>query len=333
MVSNTSNTTTDKSRQVTVIGDAAVDAIIQLPKSQEQTTSFNIIQPILSPGGTAGNTSLSLARLGYDVTMFFAIGSDSYGKYLLRALEDANVSTEHVHVSQDHFTLHVNVIIDHLGERHFAGNPYGNWASVHYPPDKVSHEAIAKSSWLHTTGNSFDRGTTPQSTIRSMTIAKQHKIPISLDLNLRSPNNQLSQRYRQAISKAIDLADYVLGSADDEIALYTQIDDHKSAALALSAGKRTVISRLGKHGCLVVTPAGDITAIPAYKVNVVDTLGAGDTYNAGFISAHLEGATTLEAARTGNAIAALCVSNEGVTENITIDSLHTLMHSQARVSK
>ena len=254
MASNTYNPTRSKLSQVTVIGDAGVDAIIQLPKSQEQATSFNIIQPTLSPGGTAGNTSLSLARLGHDVTMFFAIGSDSYGTYLLSALEDANVRTEHVYVSPEHFTLHVNVIIDHLGERHFAGNPYGNWASVHYPPDKVSHEAIAKSSWLHTTGNSFDRGTTPQSTIRSMTIAKQHKIPISLDLNLRSPNNQLPKQYKHAISEAIELADYVLGSADDEIALYTQIDDQTKAALTLSAKKRTVISRLGSNGCLVATP-------------------------------------------------------------------------------
>ena len=73
MASNTYNPTRPKLSQVTVIGDAGVDAIIQLPKSQDQATSFNIIRPILSPGGTAGNTSLSLARLGHDVTMFFAI--------------------------------------------------------------------------------------------------------------------------------------------------------------------------------------------------------------------------------------------------------------------
>ena len=311
MASNTYNPTRSKLSQVTVIGDAGVDAIIQLPKSQEQATSFNIIQPTLSPGGTAGNTSLSLARLGHDVTMFFAIGSDSYGKYLLSALEDANVNTEHVYVSPEYFTLHVNVIIDHLGERHFAGNPYGNWASVHYPPDKVSPEAIAKSSWLHTSGNSFDRGTTPQSTMRSMTIAKQHKIPISLDLNLRSPNNQLHNQYKHAISEAIELADYVLGSADDEIALYIGIDDR----------------RLGSNGCLVATPSGEITKIPSYKVKVVDTLGAGDTFNAGFISAKLDGASAMVAAKRGNAIAALCVASEGVTENITIESMQALMNS------
>ena len=326
MASNTYNPTRPKLSQVTVIGDAGVDAIIQLPKSQKDETSFNIIQPTLSPGGTAGNTSLSLARLGHVVKMFFAIGSDSYGKYLLSALEDTNVNTEHVHVSADHFTLHVNVIIDHLGERHFAGNPYENWASVNYPPDKVSHEAITKSSWLHTTGNSFDRGTTPLSTIRSMTIAKQHNIPISLDLNLRSPDNQLPNQYKQAISEAIELADYVLGSADDEIALYIGIDDRSKAAVALSAGKRTVISRLGSNGCLVTAPSGEITQIPSYQVKVVDTLGAGDTYNAGFISAKLDGASTIEAARRGNAIAALCVASEGVTENITIESMQALMN-------
>ncbi|HCU80825.1 MAG TPA: hypothetical protein DGN60_06640, partial [Chloroflexi bacterium] len=80
---------------------------------------------------------------------------------------------------------------------------------------------------------------TPLSTIRSMIIAKQHNIPISLDLNLRSPDNQLPNQYKQAISEAIELADYVLGSADDEIAVYTDIDEPSQAALALSAGTRT----------------------------------------------------------------------------------------------
>ncbi len=312
-------------KKVTVIGDAAVDMLIQLPKSQQDTTSFNEIRPTLSPGGTAGNTSVTLARLGIDVDMLFAIGSDSYGKYLRRALDQELVNTKHVYVSPDHFTLHVNVIIDHLGERHFAGNPYGEPASVYYPPEKVPIDSIAQSSWLHASGSRFDYGTTPLAILKSMKIAKEHNIPVSLDLNLRNSNNRLSKQYRQAIAKAIDLADYVLGSANDEISLYTQIEDKHTAALALSSGKRTVISRLGENGCLVVTPTGDITLIPAYKVPVVDTLGAGDTYNAGFISAQLDGASTIEAARTGNAIAALCVSNEGVTQNITRETLDALL--------
>jgi len=176
---------------------------------------------------------VSLARLGHNVALLFAIGSDSYGKYLINALDKEMLSTKHVHISPDHFTIHVNVIIDHLGERHFAGNPYADWTSVHYPPKKVPVNSIVKSSWLHASGTRFHFDTTPEATLISMTIAKQHNIPISLDLNLRNPNNQLSQRYRQDISKAIHLADFVLGSADDEIALYTQINGHKSAALAL----------------------------------------------------------------------------------------------------
>ena len=85
----------------------------------------------------------------------------------------------------------------------------------------------------------------------------------------------------------------------------------------MSDGKRTVIARSGDHGCAVITSSGATHHVPAFKVDVVNTLGAGDICNAGFITARLDGRSIVEAARWGNAVAA--------PKNIR-EFLHTTCH-------
>jgi len=113
----------------------------------------------------------------------------------------------------------------------------------------------------------------------------------------------------------------------DEFTLLTGEDDPIEAARCLAAGKRTVIARFGSEGAVVVKPSGEETAVPAFKTKVVDTLGAGDVYNAGFIAAILEGRPVVEAARWGNALAAISVGHEGATRHLNREGLKTLLAS------
>jgi sugar/nucleoside kinase (ribokinase family) len=78
----------------------------------------------------------------------------------------------------------------------------------------------------------------------------------------------------------------------------------------LSAGKRTVIARQGAKGALVVSP-DDVFSSPAFEVEVVDTVGAGDAFNGGFIAACLAEKDLREAVRWGNAAAALKIEKRG----------------------
>lgn len=313
--------------KVIIIGDVAVDTMIPLPKSDLGIETIRDIRPRLSIGGTIGNTAVALARLDVDVAMVSAIGEDGYGDFLKRALVEAGIEIRHLHVVPDRFTLNVMVIIDPSGERYFAVHPADGSASLYYPPHRLDLPIIAQADWLHTCGSGFEYGSTREAVIRAMKYANQAGIPVSLDLNLRPQTDSLSEAYQDTLQQAIELSDYILGSAHDEIVFYTGIDDAVEAARALADGKRTVIARFGSQGCLVVTPSGDRFQAPAFKVRVVDTLGAGDVFDAGFIVAKLEGRSLLEAVRCGNALAALSVSYEGATQHLTREALERLLLS------
>jgi len=88
------------------------------------------------------------------------------------------------------------------------------------------------------------------------------------------------------------------------------VDTAKAAAQHLCAGKRIIVARQGDKGALLVTPQ-ETFQVPAYKTQVVDTLGAGDAFNGGFIAACLAKVDIREAARWGNAVAALKIAQAG----------------------
>ena len=308
-----------------VIGDAAVDTRIQLPDKDVGVGTLKDIRPDLSPGGTVGNTAVALARIGVKVGLVFAVGADGYGDYLKQALSTAGVDIHHVQVVPGRFTLNVIVIIDQSGERYFAVHPADGAASLYYPPAALDLDSLRAAGWLHVSGSGFEHGTTRHTVLKAMAWAKESGVPVSLDLNLRPQTDSLSPDYQETVDRALHYADYVLGSATDEFTLYTGLADGIEAARLVAAGQRTVVARLGHEGCLVITPAGTTEHIPAFTVPVVDTLGAGDVFNAGFIAAGLAGQSVLAAARWGNALAALSVAAAGAAQHLTPEGFAAML--------
>jgi len=126
------------------------------------------------------------------------------------------------------------------------------------------------------------------------------------------------------LDRVLRRADWVTCNAR-EAALITGRDDPPAAARALAGtsregpvlgdsreGRGGVLVRTGPAGCLVV-PAGaaDPVHVPGFRVDVLDTNGAGDTHTGTFIAALARGADALDAARTANAAAALSVTRRG----------------------
>ena len=116
---------------------------------------------------------------------------------------------------------------------------------------------------------------------------------------------------RTVVARAIALADVVMGSGADELMPTTGAKTAEKAAQMLANGARTVIAREGVGGTLAVTPQGEVIRAAAYPVPVVDTLGAGDAFDAGFIAARVAGLDLADALRWGNAAAALIVAQMG----------------------
>ena len=157
-----------------------------------------------------------------------------------------------------------------------------------------------------------------------MALARTAGVTVSLDLNLRIELWGLEEKVRATFREAVSLADIVLGNAWEEIVPLTEATNIENASRQLCEGKRVVVARQGAQGALVTTPTERYT-VPAFPAQVLDTLGAGDAFNGGFIAAALTTCDIYEAARWGNGVAALKISRPGARGLPTLAELQALL--------
>ena len=140
--------------------------------------------------------------------------------------------------------------------------------------------------------------------------AYESGIPTSFDLNLRVDNGALDPEYEKAVREIIKYTTYLLGSGTDEFIWLGEEKDWRKNALKFVSDTRTVIVRNGKDGSYGFSINEEEKAA-AFNVKVEDTVGAGDVYNAGFISARLNGQSLKESLILGNAVSGYTVSRKG----------------------
>ena len=121
--------------------------------------------------------------------------------------------------------------------------------------------------------------------------------------------------------------DYFIPSEAEAKELAGTGDMSQAARAFVRDGARNVVIKLGARGVLCLDESGRETTVPAFKVpQVVDTTGAGDCWAAGFLAGLLEGRPLPDAARLGNAVAALSVQAAGATTGIrSMDQVTSLM--------
>jgi hypothetical protein len=120
---------------------------------------------------------------------------------------------------------------------------------------------------------------------------------------------------REPLEAMLPYCDYVIPSYDDLQAIYPGATAEDLASRLLALGARTAVLKMGRDGCLVAQGA-DRIRVPALPAKVVDTTGAGDCWDAGFIAALASGESLLTAARIGNACAAFCIEAVGGTTGV-----------------
>jgi sugar/nucleoside kinase (ribokinase family) len=104
--------------------------------------------------------------------------------------------------------------------------------------------------------------------------------------------------------------DYVLPSLEDMNAIFPGASAEQVAAKLLGLGVGTVVLKMGRAGCMIAR-GSERTIVPAFPTAVVDTTGAGDCWNAGFMAGLANGRSILESARLGNACASYCIQAVG----------------------
>ncbi|MEI6520542.1 MAG: carbohydrate kinase family protein [bacterium] len=291
--------------RVNCIGILVVDALsgplerYPEPHSVSQVNTKSIRFAI---GGGAANTGGALAKMGIETGVFSKVGDDANGVFILRELEQCGVDTRGIKIKSDVNTPFTFVGIHPGGERTFIHTPGTNMT---FNPADVDRETILAADYLLYQDCWVLPGFDGEPGAKLLAEAKNRGIITFLDECWGLGPN------KSTFEQMLPFCDYVMPSFDDMLAIYPGFSADEVATRLLNKGAKTVILKLGAKGCLVCYDSERIP-VPAYPANVVDTTGAGDCWNAGFIAALAHGEKDLlAAAKFGSACASFCIGSVG----------------------
>ncbi|MBQ6478670.1 MAG: sugar kinase [Erysipelotrichaceae bacterium] len=316
----------DRQAKAIVVGDACVDVHLRL-EDLLNDASGRAVPYHLSLGGTIGGTAAALAKLGVDTAFLGTIGKDYGGGYISEEMRSLGIDTSLLIVKEELNTINVFAFIDSEGERHLWGFPRNEQAYCDLDLERVDLNKIKEASWLHSSGMTLLSGGTIVDSLPVLyKLAYEAGVETSLDLNTRvSDIRQLDPKAADAIRKILPYVRYLTGSAKDEFVSLHPAEDWRESVRYFANQDRTVIARNGREGYIVIDK-GQEKEFPSYEVEAVDTTGAGDSFNAGFIAARLEGKDIFEACAYANAVAGYKISGH---DNLNREKIAAFMADTA----
>lgn len=305
--------TTPTAFDVAVFGEAMMLLVADQPGPLEDCTGF-----LKRTAGAETNFAIGLARLGFQVGWASRLGTDSMGRYLLRSMQAEGIDCGHVvcDASQKtgfQFKGRVTDGSDPPVEYHRKGS-----AASQMTPADIDEAWLRSARHLHATGVfPAISATTLPTAIRSMEIARDAGRTISFDTNLRPTLWPSRAAMVEAINGLAARADWVLPGIEEGEILTGETAPERVAAFYRAQGARLVVVKLGADGAYYDSDVAGTGRVPGVRVDkVVDTVGAGDGFAAGVVSALLEGLGVPEAVRRGAWIGARCVQVIGDTEGL-----------------
>ncbi len=260
-----------------------------------------------SLGGNGASTSYTLGKLGVRVRLLGVAGGDEPGNYALAGLSDAGVDTALVTRSSLPTSASI-VLVRSDGARCFLHQPGASLEAFPEPLD-FSSSVTEGASYYHL-GSPFALPAQRPYLAETLRRARAAGLATSLDAQWDSRGE-----WMKTLAPALPFVD-VLFLNQDEARMLVGTEDPRAAASALrAAGAGTVVVKLGPCGCAVVGDGIDFHE-PAYDVPVVDTTGAGDCFNGGFLCALARGGGLREAARLANAAGALSIRKPGAVAGL-----------------
>lgn len=285
---------------VTVIGEAMLEL------SRGSGDSWN-----LRYGGDVINTAIHLARSGDRVRLASALGADPMSAELCAAWETEGVDTSLVLRAADRLPGLYAIETDATGERsfHYWRGEAAARRMFDLPGSAEMVAQVAQSDLLYfsliTLAILPDAGR--QALLDLCAAVQANGGKVAFDGNYRARLWSDAATACHWRDRAIAVSDMGLPTLADEVEMGAA-DDAQDAAARWGAGEgREVVVKLGGDGCLV---DGTIVPIPQ-RVPVIDSSGAGDAFNGGYLHARLAGATPLDAALAGHRLAGWNIGRRG----------------------
>lgn len=261
-------------------------------------------------GGTESNVAIGVTRLGGVSAWAGRLGADAVGDLILRELRAESVAT---FAARDDSVATALMLKErpHPGTSRVTYYRRG-FAGSRLQSSDIRVDAIASARILHVTGISAGLGDGPLSAIHSAIDAAQATgTRVSFDVNHRSALWSDESAARAAYRELASRADIVFAGDDEAELLTGESTPERQLDAILALGADTAVIKLGDRGATVATSAGERLAQDAWRVDVIDTVGAGDAFVAGWLTETARGATTDQCLETAIRCGAVACTGDG----------------------
>ncbi len=235
-------------------------------------------------GGSAANVVVALSRLGFPCVFLGRVGEDAEGDFLLETLEKVDKGDI---IKCGKSGLCITLLLGDSRDRSLIICPNTN-DEMEYkdlPIQKIKEEA----RWVHFTSFHGDKPFEAQCRLIEQL---PPRVKTSLD-----PGIFYARRGLDSLKPLLHRASYVFPE-ENEVELLTGLSWREGCRKLLEMGPEAVLCTLGEEGVFCLHASGEFI-IPAPKVSVVDTTGAGDVFAAGFIAARLKGCSLEDSVKSG----------------------------------
>lgn len=291
------------------IGETMVAFIPQEPGALRYVQQFG-----KKIAGAESNVAIAAAKLGHASGWISKLGQDEFGEFVLRELRGEGVDTSCVVRTSEHPTGIMFKQFNAGGES--SVTYYRNdSAASNLSYDDIDEAYIRQARIVHISGITPVLSESCASAVeRAISLARSAGVKVSFDPNIRLKLRS-AQQYREALLPILPQCDIILLGQDEGLVLFGCSAPEEIIAALRGLGVENIAVKLGADGA-IVADRDTVLKIPAVKAAVVDTIGAGDAFNAGFLCGVLEGCPLRESGQMGALMGALAVSTYGDVEGL-----------------
>ncbi len=309
--------------------------VITFGRSSIDLYSANIGNPFVEiesfnayVGGSPLNIAVGANRLGLKAALMTAVGNDQVGNFILHFLKKEGVETRFIPVKKKARTSAVILGIE----------PPDNFPLVYYRDncadsqmdiDDVINAGIKRFRLLEVSGTALNKEPSRSAAFFAAEQAREENIPVVIDLDFRADQWHDSRAFGVTTRSFLHHVNIALGTEEEILATMLtdpaniKIINQQISAPEISGnineaiekimqfGLDALIVKRGVDGCTVHLKDGKVLSVPGFPVEVVNVLGAGDAFAAGFIYGYLQKWDWYKSARMANACGAILVTKPG----------------------
>jgi len=290
-------------KELLVIGELNVDLILnQIGGFPKIGTEILADKMNLTLGSSSAIMAANAAAIGVNTSFCGVIGTDDFGNFILKALESKGVDTEFIQKTTA-YQSGITVVMNYGQDR--ANVTYcGAMEALTY--SKIPWDNLKGFKHLHLSNFFIQKGIR-KDIAKIFEKAKNLGLTTSLDLQW-DPDNRWDFDYKSCLG-FVD----VFMPNEAELKALTKDDNLDRAIETIAPYANTTVIKLGDKGSLAVSNGTQISAPAHTNTNPVDTIGAGDSFNSGFIKKYINGSTLEDCLNYGNLMGALSTTAPGGT--------------------